>query len=159
MKKRILMLTLCLMLVASTVLAPISAMASSNAMIMVVNVDGARLRSGSNMARIITSLKKGTRVVYTGKHEGSMYYVRAENGKRGYIYKRYLSSYGAAPVNKIYSVTARTSLYKRASTRSSRVARLYKGTAVIVYETKGTWAYVRTLTGKAGYVKRSYLKR
>ena len=159
MNKRILMLALCLVLIASTVLGPVSAMASSNSKIMIVNVDGARLRGGAKLTRIITSLKKGTRVLLTSKHVGSMYYVKAENGKKGYVYKRYLSAYGAAPSNKIYSVTTRTSLYKRASTHASRVTRLSKGTTLIVYETKGSWAYVRTLSGKAGYVKRSCLKR
>lgn len=159
MKKRILMLLLCALLVASTVLTPISALASSNAKILIVNVDGARLRSGPNRNRIVTSLKRGTRVVYAGKHEGSMYYVKAENGKKGYIYMRYLSAYGAAPANKIYGVKAKATLYRRASTSSRRVMRLAKGTTVICYETKGKWAYVRTLNGKAGYIKKSYLKR
>ena len=159
MKKRILMLMLCVLLIASTVLAPISAMAASTSSILIVNVDGARLRGGTNLTRIITSLRKGTRVVYNGKHIGSMYYVRAENGKKGYVYKRYLSAYGAASSKKVYGVTRKTYLYKRASSSSRHVARLAKGTTLIVYKTKGNWAYVRTLTGKAGYVKTSYLRR
>ena len=158
MNRKLLMLALCVMLIASTVLAPVSALAA-NSKILIVNVDGARLRNGGSHSKIITSLKKGSRVVYSGEHDGSMYLVRASNGQKGYIYKRYLSAYGAAPSKKIYTARKRVTMYKRASTSSRRVTHLAKGTTVIVYETKGSWAYIRTLSGKAGYVKKSYLKR
>lgn len=158
MKRKILTLLICMLLIASTVLAPVSALAATSK-ILIVNVDGARLRSGSRLQKIVTSLKKGTRVVYSGKHKGSMYLVRASNGKKGYIYRRYLSAYGAASTKNIYAVTTKTNLYRRASSRSKRVTRLAKGTTVIVYSSKGNWRYVRTLDGKAGYVRKNCLKR
>ena len=158
MNKKLLRLLLCAILIATTVLTPVSALAA-NSKILIVNVDGARLRNGGSHTKIITSLKKGTRVVYSGKHDGSMYLVRASNGKKGYIYKRYLSAYGAAPSKKIYVCRSRTTVYKRASTSAHHVTRLAKGTTVIVYETRGSWAYIRTLSGRAGYVKKSNLKK
>lgn len=158
MNRKLLMLLLCAILIASTVLAPVSALAATSK-ILIVNVDGARLRNGGNHKKILTSLKKGSRVVYSGTHDGSMYLVRASNGKKGYIYKRYLSAYGAAPSKKVYYTTKKIPLYRHASTSARRVTRLDKGTTVIVYETKGSWAYVRTLSGRAGYVKKSYLKK
>ena len=159
MKKKIGLLFLCAMLCFSFAFAPVSAMAASNAKILIVKVDGARVRTGQDLQHIVTSLKKGTRVVYMGKHIGSMYLVRTASGERGYVYKRYLGAYGAAPSKKVYSVTTRTGMFKRASSNSTRLRRLSKGTTVIVYSTSGSWAYIRTLEGKAGYVKRSCLKR
>ncbi len=149
---------LCALLIATFALSPMSALASSTARIFIVNTEGARLRNGENRTNIVASLPKGTRVVYKGKSEGSMYYVRTSAGQSGYIYKEYLSSYGAASSKQVYKVTKRTAMYRK-SGGSGHIGSLSKGTTVIVYEVHSKWAYVKTLKGKSGYVRKSALKK
>ena len=62
------------------------------------------------------------------------------------------------------SVTARVNtssakVYKKASTHSSKKTTLSKGQHVIVYQVKGNWAYIKTLGGTGGFVKKSALKK
>ena len=163
MKRRILVLVLSILLIAATVIAPVSASAASrkSVAIMKVTVNGARVRKGpSSNYGIITSVKKGAKVFYLGKHKKSFYLVRTSHGKVGYMYKGFLKSYGACYEDQIYRLKKSTPLFKKASTRSVRkVAKLGKGLHVIVYQTKGKWAYVKTMSGKGGYVKKKLLKK
>ena len=52
-----------------------------------------------------------------------------------------------------------TYVYKKASTGSGRKTTLSKGQHVVVYQVKGSWAYIKTLSGTGGYVKKSNLKK
>ena len=157
MKKRFLAAVLCVMLLASIFVVPASA--ASVVKVMKINVSGARLRKGPGESDIITSLKKGTKVLYTGKKVNAFCYVRTSNGKKGYVYDKFLSTYGAAYSNQVYYTTKKINMYRRASTRSGRVKKLSKRTLVIVYEVRGSWAYVKTLSGKGGFVKASSLSK
>ena len=55
--------------------------------------------------------------------------------------------------------TAKVKVYKKANTNTKKVAVLSKNQHVIVYEVKGKWAYIKTLGGKGGYVKKSVLTK
>lgn len=157
MKRRMLAVLLCLMLLASIFAIPASA--TSVVRIMKVNVNGARLRKGPGDYDIITSLKKGTKVLYTGKHVNAFYQVRTSGGRVGYVYKRYLTKYGAATSKQVYYTNKKVTMRRRNSSSSSGVKRLKKNTLVLVYEVRGSWAYVKTLSGKGGYVKVSALRK
>lgn len=156
LKRRLLAACMVLVLLASVFAIPASA---ATLKIMRVTVNGARLRSGPGNYSIITSLKKGTKVLYTGKKANAFYQVRTSGGKVGYVYKRFLSSYGAVSSNQLYVTNKAVTMRSSNSSKSRGVKKLKKNTTVLVYEVRGTWAYVKTLTGKGGYVKASALTK
>lgn len=157
-------MVLCLLLIASMFIAPVSASAASGnkvVQILKVTADGARLREGPSSAyEVITSLKDGEKVFYLDKQVDAFCRVRTSKGKIGYMYKGFLKSYGAAYYDQIYySKNKSVKVYKKASTSTKKVAVLSKNQHVIVYEVKGRWAYIKTLGGTGGYVKKSNLAK
>ena len=161
MKRRVLLMLLSVLLIASMVM-PASAYAASKKTVQIlqVTVDGARVRKGPGSSYdVITSVRNGGKVFYLGKEKSSFYYVRTDHGVQGYMYKGFLKSYGAAYKDQIYYAKEKAKVYKKASTHSSRKTTLSKGQHVIVYQVKGNWAYIKTLGGTGGYVKKSALKK
>ena len=159
--------TLCLMLIlamniAAPVAMPVStARAASKTMqILRTNVDGGRLRKGpSSDYDIIVTLDEGEKVFYAGKTKNSFSYVCTEGGKVGYIYSGFLSKYGTVRTASIYYTrTKSVRMYKKPSTSADKVTTLRNQQFVIVYQKAGSWAYVRTLDGKAGYIQLSKIK-
>lgn len=162
MKRRVLMMVLSALLVVSMLLAPASALAASKKTIpiMKVTVDGARVRKGpSSSYDVIVSVKNGAKLFYLGAGKNSFCKVRTDHGVVGYMYKGFLKSYGACYQNQVYCASKRVKVYKKASTKSSGKTTLSKGQHVIVYQVKGSWAYIKTLGGTGGYVKKSALKK
>ena len=158
MKRRFLAVVLCVMLLASVFAAPASA--ASVAKIMKVNVQGARLRKGpGNYSWSKPSLKKGQKVLYLGKHKNAFYYVYTTGGRTGWVYKSFLSDYGAVNNKQVYRATKAGYLYNSNSTKSGHAAKVRKNEYVFVYTLKGTWAYVKKMNGKGGYIKASRLKK
>lgn len=156
MKRRILAALLCAMLLVSAFAIPANA---SVVKVMKVIVNGARLRSGPGDYPVIKSLKKGTRVLYTGKKVDAFYQVRTSGGKVGYVYKRFLASYGAAASDQVYVTTKAVKMRKKPSGKSKTVKKLKSGTLVLAYDVRGTWVYVKTMSGKGGYIKASALAK
>lgn len=163
MKRRIMCLTLCLLMIVGMVAMPVSASAAVKdrvVKIMRVNVQGARLRKGPSSAYdVITSIGKGSCVFYLEKKSGAFKYVRTANGKTGYVYEGFLDTYGACKLSQVYHTTGTARLSDRPSDISNRVATLSKKEHVVVYKTRGSWAYVRTMQGKTGYMRLSKLKK
>ena len=143
--------------------APVSASAAMKdrvVKIMKVNVQGARLREGpTSKYDVITSLGKGDCVFYLEKNKTAFNYIRSSKGEIGYVYEGFLDSYGACKLSQVYYATSAAKLCNRPSEASSRVATISKKEHVIVYKTRGSWAYVKTLQGKGGYVRLSKLKK
>lgn len=159
MKRNFLKTLVCLVLVLMTVMAPItSASASSLAHIVKVNVSDARLREGPGDTEVIVKLKRGQKVLYWGEDKGSYCKVATINGKVGYIYEDYLSAYGTVKKSMLYVTEERTALYKKNGSSMSRNGSIGSGELVLVYSANGSWAKVRTTTGKSGYCKLSSLK-
>lgn len=158
MKRKVILLAVCLMLVVSTVVAPLSASASVWK-IMKINVSGARLRTGPGDYPWTKSLKKGTQVLYKGKSSKAFYQVTTKDGTTGWVYKEYLSNYGAVNSSQVYRTRSSAKLYKSPSTSAHRVTTVSSGAYVLVYATRGGWAYVKTTSGKGGYMKTSSLKK
>lgn len=153
-------MAMCLMLILSTIIAPVSAYASSKTTkVMTINVDGARLRSGPGNYSVIKSLKKGTKVLYSGKKTNAFCLVKLSDGTSGYVFRDFLSEYGAVSSSKVYRTTQKAKVYKKPSTSSSKVVTLSKNAFVMVYATKSGWAYVKTVSGKGGYMKLSALTK
>ncbi len=163
MKHRMLALLLTVLLLLGTVAVPVGASAASKSKVKIlrVNVDGARIRTGpSSSYDKKVSVSKGTKVFYLNKMKNSFAYICTEKGVVGYMYRGFLDSYGVAYKYQVYYNTKKSvGVYKHATTNSSRVTKLSKGQFVIVYQVKGSWAYVKTLSGTGGYVKKSNLKK
>jgi len=161
MKRRILSFVLTVVLLVSMAIVPMSASAASKIKILKVTADGARVRKGPSSAYdVVTSVKKGGKVFYLGTIKNSFAHVRTSTGSVGYMYKGFLKSYGSCYKYQVYySKKSRVAVYKKASTHSKRVTRLGKHQHVIVYQVKGSWAYIKTLGGKGGFVKKSALSK
>jgi len=162
-KRRIMCLALCLLMIVGMVAMPVSASAAMKdrvVKIMKVNVQGARLRKGpTSKYDVITSLGKGDCVFYLEKTKTAFKYVRSSTGKIGYVYEGFLNDYGACKLSQVYYVTGTTKLCDRPKEISNRVDTLEKKEHVIVYKTRGGWAFVKTLQGKGGYVRLSRLRK
>ena len=163
MKRRWLMAFVCMLLVVCTVVAPVSAVAAAKRTtveILQVTVEGARVRQGPSSAYdIILSLDKGSKVFYLNKEDHSFKYIRTDHGVVGYIYRGFLKTYGAAYKDQIYYAKKNAKVYKKVKGKAKKVTTLSKGQHVIVYQVKGDWAYIKTLGGKGGYIKKSALKK
>ena len=108
--------------------------------------------------RVMTTLKKGTKLFYLGQ-SGAYYKVCSEfSYTSGYVYKGYVSYYGAVAYDSIFRCNGKTALYSRPTSSSHRTATLKNGQFVIVRAVSGKWAYIYTISGKKGYVRTSQLK-
>ena len=161
MNRRFISLALVIAMLAAMAIVPAGASAASKIQILKVVVDGARVRQGPSSAYSVkTSVKKGGKVFYLGKMKNSFAYIRTSGGTQGYMYKGFLKSYGVTYRDQVYYCAKKSAkVYKKASTSSKRVTTLDKYQHVIVYQTKGSWAYIKTLGGTGGYVKKSALKK
>lgn len=163
MKRRLVSLLLCVVLIATVMIVPTTAQAAGSKMVKIlkVTVDGARIRQGpGSKYEVVTSVKKGSKVFYLGKTSNSFCYVRTSNGVVGYMYRGFLKSYGAVPLSQVYYCSAKkVTVYKRSGNGLKKTGTLYKNQHVIVYEVRGKWAYIKSLSGKSGYVRTSALKK
>lgn len=159
MKRRTISLVLLIALLLATAIVPVGASAATKVKILKVTVDGARVRQGPSSAYAVkTSVKKGGKVFYLGKMKNSFAYIRTSGGTQGYMYKGFLKSYGTCYKSQVYySKKSGLKVYKKPSTHSSKVTKLSKHQHVIVYQVKGKWAYIKTVSGKGGYCKASAL--
>ncbi len=159
MKRNVWRSLLCLVLVLVLVTAPLCAFASAKtAKILKVNVDKARLRDGPS-GEIIAKLDEGTKLLYLNKTSKSYCKVSTANGTVGYIYKDYLSSYGVVRQNQVYKTSKATTLYRRSGNSLRKSSSLKKGQYLLVYKTNKSWAYVKSITGRSGYVKLNAIKK
>lgn len=158
MKRNYLAKILCLSLILMLGIMPVSsAYAASRAYILRVNTNYVHVRDEDG--NIISNARKGTRVLYWGESIGSMCKVVSSSGAIGYIYKDYLSSYGAVNKKQIGIVTAKAPMYKRSGNSLKKAGTAKAGTVVLVYQVNGSWAYVKNFNGTGAYVRTSYLKQ
>lgn len=157
------LLCLVLALVCATSAMLPSASAAKVTKILRVNTNGVRLHytaEGRGEENMIFSMKKGTKAMYLGMKNKSWAKVVLNNGMEGYVYKSYLSEYGAVATKAVYQVEEKTPTYKLSGKKLKRTgSSLAKGTIVIVRDTKNGYAYVMTLNGKKTYVKTSALDK
>lgn len=159
MKRNFMKSVLCLVLILVLVTAPLCAFASTKtAKILKVNVDKARLRTGPSGA-IIATLNKGTKLLYLNSNSGAYCKVCTKNGTVGYIYKDFLSSYGAVRADNIYITTSSTTMYRRSGNSLRKSSTLNSGQFLLVSQTNGNWARVKTVAGKTGYVKLNTIRK
>ena len=158
MKHRYIRRILCLALILMLGILPLcSAQAVGRAYIVRVNTDFVRVRSANN--EIMTSVPRGTRVLFWGERIGDMYKVMSATGHTGYIYKGYLSSYGVVNQNQVGMTVSRAPLYVRNGSSFRQVGSTHAGTPVLVYRVMGEWAFVKNFNGTSAYIPLSYLKQ
>jgi len=158
-KNRVFRVVLCALLIAALTAVPLAASASKNlVMILKTTVDGARLREGPTSAfEVICTLDKNDKVFYSGQTSEHFCLVRTTKGEVGYIYEGFLTNYGNVRTNMVWYAREYTRIYSGPSTGSGRSGSLEKNEHVLVFRTSGDWAFVRTMTGRSGYVQTSAL--
>ena len=160
MKRRIISLVVCIVLVLSTMIMPMNALASSGKYMKAkVNVHIHKTPGGDT----IRTLKQGKKVWYTGKKDGPWYQVVTKDRTVGYVFKMYLANVSDKITRKtpsnVYVVSSKASLYKKNSTSSRRICGLKEGRYVEVLKQKDGWAYVRTANDRKGFIETKYLKK
>ena len=160
MKRNIWKAIVCMVLVVLLGAAPLaSASASSLAYIMKVNVSDARLREKPGNSDVVVKLKKGTKVLYWGVRSGSFYKVSTTSGDTGYIYADFLSNYGTVKKSMVGFTESDAPVYRRSGSSMRRCGTLAEDSLVLVYKTNNGWAYIKTVSGKSGYMKLSDLQK
>lgn len=158
MKRNYLARVLCLTLILLIGIMPIStAFAAGKAYILRVNTNYVHVRDDDG--NVISSARKGTRVLYWGEKIGDMCKVANSSGYTGYIYKEYLSSYGVVSKSQVGIVTSKAPLYKRSGNSLKKAGTVKAGTTLLVYRVNGSWAYVKNFNGTGAYIRTSYLKQ
>jgi len=161
MMRKFLKVLVCMLLMLSCVMTPIAATAASRtAYILKVSADYARMRKGPyGNYGIITTLRKGTKVFYGGENAGAYCKVYLDNGVAGYVYRSYLSGYGAVNKNNVYMTTAPTTYYTRSGSSLKKAGTVGKGQFVLVYKRNGNWVFAKNLNGANGYMKLGTLRK
>lgn len=158
MKRKVLKSIICSLLIVAMLAASAPAFAASSlARIVKVNASNVRLRDAND--NVICNLKKGTKLLYWGKKDDAMCKVITSSGKVGYIYKGYLTTYGAMKLDKVFVTTDTVTMYKPSGSSLKSAGRLAAGKYVMVYKSSGGWAYIKTMSGKGAFVRTDDLKR
>jgi len=145
---------LCFIMIVAMLAAPLSASAASVARIMRVNGDWVRMHDADGA--FLGHLRKGTKVLYWGVKDDAMYKVMLSSGKTCYVYKEYLTTYGAMYLDKIFVTNGSPKMYNGSR---EQISTLRKGRYVMVYKTAAGWAYVKTMGGQGGFVQTANLDK
>lgn len=158
MKRKVLKSIICSLLIVAMLATTAPAFAASSLVrIVKVNANNVRLRDSNGS--VVANLKKGTKLLYWGKKDDAMYKVITSSGKVGYVYKNYLSTYGAMKLNKVFVTTDTVTMYKVSGSSLKAAGKLAAGKYVMVYKSSGGWAYVKTMSGKGAFVRTDDLQR
>lgn len=160
MKRKVWKSIVCGLMMVVMLATSVPASAASVAYILKLNGDYVRMYNVGDSGSVVSKrLRKGTKVLYWGEKKDSMYKVLTSDGTTGYVYKGYLSSYGAMSLKKVYITTATTQLYKKSGNTAKKNGTLAKGTYVMVMKTSGDWVQAKTMSGKTVYMKNTTLKK
>ena len=159
MRRRIVSLLLLAALVASLMVMPVSALASSKKARNMTTNARVNLRDPDDYTHIIGTVKKGKTVYFTGKTKKNFYLVTTSSGKTGYVFKMYLDEANSVSKSSVYKVKKYSVLRKKASTSSKGVEGLEAGRYLQVKSVSNGWAYVETSTGKKGYIQTENLTK
>ena len=117
-------------------------------------------RGASTSHKIVTKLKKGTKVDVLKKMSNGWYQVKY-NGKIGYISGKYLkltTKLSSTKVNKKGTTTGSVNMRSGASTSYKIVTKLKKGVKIDVLKKMSNGWYQIKYNGKTGYISGKYLK-
>lgn len=160
MKRNIWKSIVCGLMLVVMLATSMPASAASVARILKVNADYVRMHNVTAEGSVVTRrLRKGTKVLYWGESKDSMCKVLTSDGNTGYVYKGYLTNYGAMSLKKVYVTTAATQTYKRSGNSLKKSTKLAKGKYVMVVKASGDWVQAKTMSGKTVYMKKTNLKK
>lgn len=158
--KRVCKMIVCSLLIVAMLAVSLPASAASSiACIMKVTTDYARMRSSAEDGSVIASLRKGTKLLYWGVHDGAMCKVMTSSGITGYVYGPYLTTYGAMNLDSVYVTTATTAMYRRSGGTLVSSGYLGKGRYVAVYGVYNGWAFIKTMSGASAFIKTDNLSK
>lgn len=158
MTRKIVSLTLCMLLLLGMLFMPNRAYATTlRSRAGAVTTSGGNLNVRSNastVSAVVASLKKGSYITLIAK-SGNWWKVEYENGKYGYCHADYITPIEGKPV----TVSAAVSLNIRSGpgTGYSKIGSLSTGEAVIQLSSSNGWSRVLYHGTKTGYVSSQYL--
>ena len=151
-------------LVMLAVSLPLTALAETYATI--ISQDALHLRDEpSTDGAILGQYRRGTRVEILTSKARNWQRVRTPDGKTGYMYKKYLSTYTRTE-SKETKITryvraadgGPVNLRRRASTKATLMARIPSGTQVTVLSSGTVWTRV-LYKGKDGWILTKFIKK
>ena len=145
---------------------PLTALATTYATVVASDVLYLRDEPSTD-GEIIGRYRHGTRVTVLSTKNKAWTRVRTPDGKVGYMYRKYLSTFSSTGTDGQVTVTGSTTRYirsgigpvnfrKKASANSRLLDQLYGGTRVTVLSQGATWSKVK-YNGTLGYIKTKYL--
>ena len=166
MKKRFLACLAAVILLTTAL--PLASFCLAETKATVISMDVLHLRDyPGTSGNIIGRYRHGTRVTVLSTKNKAWTRVRTPDGKVGYMYRKYLSTFSSTGSDGQVTVTGSTTRYirsgigpvnfrKKASANSRLLDQLYGGTRVTVLSQGATWSKVK-YNGTLGYIKTKYL--
>lgn len=123
----------------------------------IVNVEGLNFRAGPGMGyRIITSLEKGTVLVYLSNSDG-WWKMYTASGKVGYVDRQYLTQDTTEKQGNYFVTASSLRIRKAPKTSAGVLGTVKKGTIVTISGLNGDWGYLSDGAGVQGWVALKYL--
>ena len=159
MTKRIVSLTLCMIVLLGGLMLPQRASAatmSSYAGAVTTSSGSLNVRSSASTASsIVATLKKGSHITLISK-SGSWWKVEYEKGKYGYCHGDYITPIEGKAVS-VATQTGSLNVRSGPGTGYSKIASLAKGEVVILLSSSNGWSRILYHGTKTGYVSSQYL--
>ena len=152
--RRLLSLTLALMLLAMAA-APALAASKPGGAYVVATSGSDKLRVHGADGSVIAKLKRGAVVAYKGQKKG--WWLVEYRGGKGYVAKDYLVSVAALP-DAVYTSVDNLWVRTKPKTDATKFGKLKAGKKVIITGQKGTWVSIANKSW-SGWVPAKYLKR
>jgi uncharacterized protein YgiM (DUF1202 family) len=159
--KRLVCVTLALMMMTVAIM-PALAVGHSSTLAKkgdnyIVIAKGLNVRSGAGTNySIITSIKKGTKVVFQ-KEKNGWWYIQYPKNKYGYVDKQYLTRSNVSKTGT-YKTTSNLNVRSFPRTDAGIYGSYKKNTKIKVLQLNGDWCRVN-YNGKEGWVASKYLKK
>lgn len=123
-------------------------------------------KKASTSSTVLKVVDTGTKVTIIERTNSSWYKVKLTDGTEGYIYASYLKETSGGnedtnieELNISAKTTANVNLRKKASTSSTVIKTVKKGTKITIIEkTNSNWYKVKLSGGKTGYMSSKYIK-
>ena len=147
-----------LVLLAALVVFPISSQAKIGRYYK-FNTNRVRIHAGANKySRIIARGNKGVTVKHIATVRG-WWKIRANNGKVGFVDKKFLTGGSGVSLRKngIYTIKAKVTVRDEASSRGAKVAMFSKGTKVKALMLVGGWLRVTNSKKVTGWIPTKYI--
>ena len=159
MTRRIVSMSLCLILLVGCMILPHKASgATKNSYAGVVTTSGGNLNvrsSASTSSAVVASLKKGSHITLIFQ-SGSWWKVEYEKGKYGYCHEAYITPIAGSAVS-VATQSGNLNVRSGPGTGYGKIASLQKGEVVLLLSSANGWSRILYHGTKTGYVSSQYL--